>query len=439
MSTGRRTIQKGTTPLIVSYPKLRPEELAQLSQPTAATVAVNTPAEPSGAIGDAVIDELDATVSADAAEGDTSLALSSVNADIKKGRRYLLALPTGEKTVIRAAKDVDAVPVACTWTYSVPQLLEGLDLEGVFITLTDAADNTITYEFDVGGGGVSDPSFVSVAVAADDSAETCLNALMFAVLLNHGGFITSGAGATTGGGLTSITFSSTPVGPDAETEVLTNGNSLGFFKTVYADATMRLMSGLLADVPEDSTVQGFAVMRELTTNETEQVTEDVDATLEWTATIGGLELEWTEPFAIVRRVPVWVLDDDELVRRFPEVAALRERSDVMLEETREAALEEELLPRLRAKKDSTGTPIREENIVSTWPLVPAHVAAVRLFLANNDMANFTKQDRDEARAELQQKLDLAFADADAWYTAPQSARANPSDARAEVRKSSYRR
>jgi hypothetical protein len=183
-------------------------------------------------------------------------------------------------------------------------------------------------------------------------------------------------------------------------------------------ATLRLASPIPMALPSGSSVFGIAISRALTADETE---DEGKAKVAWTATVGGQTLAWTEEFEIVRRVPRWELDDDLLTQRFPEVLALRDSNDLALEELREAALEEELLPRLRAKKDQEGNPLREANIISTWPLVPAHVAACKLFIACSPGSGRTKEDRDDARSELEQKLALALEDADAWYDVPQDA------------------
>lgn len=181
---------------------------------------------------------------------------------------------------------------------------------------------------------------------------------------------------------------------------------------------LKLMSPLPCAVPISSRLYGLRVSRALTLLETAL---EGPAMIDWRVLSAGgaITAEWSEQFEIVRRMPRWELDEDELARRMPEIYAARDQGDVTLQETIEGALEEELLPRLRAKRDNYGQPIREANIISTWALVPAHVAAVRLYLANNDPTK-TKEQRDEARAEVLQKLDLAFEDADAWYDAPQT-------------------
>lgn len=195
--------------------------------------------------------------------------------------------------------------------------------------------------------------------------------------------------------------------------------------------TLRLASPLPCDVPATSTVKGFAVSVALTADDTALETQH--ALVQWTATIGGMALPWAEEFAIVRRMPRWELDAEELVKRLPDVLGDRSRDDVDLSETIEGALEEELLPRLRGARK-----IREEDIISTWPLVPAHVAAVALFLARNDSSK-AEAYREELRVELEQKLDLAIADLDAWYDAPQEETPQPTAEREDFTGYGYTR
>lgn len=178
--------------------------------------------------------------------------------------------------------------------------------------------------------------------------------------------------------------------------------------------SQKLMSPLPFDVAGGQLI-GIELIRQLTVLET--ATEG-RGLIHWTATIAGVAYAWTEEFEIVRRVPTWMLDDDELLRRFPEVLARRDASDVSLQETREAALEEELLPRLMAGG------ILPQNIISTWELVPAHVAAVRLFLSR-DARDVSLEQRDEYRRDLEEKISLALKNPRGWYDAPQETDPSP--------------
>lgn len=177
-----------------------------------------------------------------------------------------------------------------------------------------------------------------------------------------------------------------------------------------ASTTLRLTQPLPMAIPASSNIYSLAITRALTTTETSVEGEGV---AHWKATIGGIEYAWSETFRIVRRVPTWWLDSESLTRLLPLAVNMRERDDEDYTETIEAALNNELLPRLRAKG------IREEDVVTTDPLTPCHVAAVALHLAKNDPS--TPLDRREAaERDLVQSLDLAMADVGAWYDAPQT-------------------
>lgn len=176
-------------------------------------------------------------------------------------------------------------------------------------------------------------------------------------------------------------------------------------------ASLRCASPLPCDVPAGSTIEAMAVVVSMTDAETSMVGK---GSLLVDVTMNGISHQWAEMFEVVTRIQSWALDADELTRRMPEVLALRDRSDVTMSETIDAALEEHLIPRLRAKK------IREDRIVSTWALVPAHVAAVRVLLAASDPAT-TEARAAQLRADLDQALELALSDVDGWYDAPQVA------------------
>jgi hypothetical protein len=177
-----------------------------------------------------------------------------------------------------------------------------------------------------------------------------------------------------------------------------------------------LSSPLPFAVPVGSTMFGCSLRRVLSLPETSMVGPMV---VDWRVTSpDAADAEFTEHHEVVTRLVSWLLDEDELMKRMPEAAALRDSGDTSLAETIDVALEEHLLPRLRGKSGANGQRIREHSIVSTWPLVPAHVSAVRLLLCMQNPRK-TKEDRDEARADLDAAIALALNDSDAWYDAPQ--------------------
>lgn len=179
--------------------------------------------------------------------------------------------------------------------------------------------------------------------------------------------------------------------------------------------TLSLGSPLPVDVPTGSPVTAYEVRYQLPAAATAAVGGGI---VRWVVTLAGVAYEWADEIKIVRRIPQWPLDADELTRRFPEILAQRDSLDGDLEETIEAALEEELLPRLEAKG------IEQENIISSWSLIPAHVAAVRLFVAR-DSRSASPERREELRKNLEDVIQRALDDQRAWYDAPETSDPSP--------------
>lgn len=178
----------------------------------------------------------------------------------------------------------------------------------------------------------------------------------------------------------------------------------------FTGTTMYLSQPLPMSIAGSSTVKGIAVLMTITT--TQSATEGSGVVL-WQVTIGGVDYSYKEQLDIVRRIPRWELDAEMLTKRLPMIETIRERSDVAFDETINAALQMELLPRLRSRG------IREENIVSTTSLIPAHVAAVAYHLAKNDPSRPSDY-RAELRQELAGAIDLALQDVTGWYDSPQT-------------------
>lgn len=179
--------------------------------------------------------------------------------------------------------------------------------------------------------------------------------------------------------------------------------------------TLSLGSPLPVDVASGSTVSGYEVSYQLPTAAVANVGAGI---VRWSVDLDGQSYEWHDEFKVSRRIPQWPLDGDELTRRFPEILAQRDSLDGDLEETIEAALEEELLPRLEAKG------IEQENIISSWSLIPAHVAAVRLFVAR-DSRSASPERREELRKNLEDVIQRALDDQRAWYDAPETSDPSP--------------
>jgi hypothetical protein len=108
-------ILKDTTPTILSYPRLRPNQLAQAKPTGSPTVFVTTPASSSPVSTPATIDAVSTTVTAPSLAGERELAV--VSATFIRGRRYLVTFE-GNTIVVEARSGgtgttlrlVDALP-----------------------------------------------------------------------------------------------------------------------------------------------------------------------------------------------------------------------------------------------------------------------------------------------------------------------------------------
>lgn len=133
-------VLRATTPTIVTYPRLRPSQVAQAKPTGSPTVFVATPASSSPVSTAAVIDAVSTTVTAAAFAGARELAVLS--ATFVRGRRYLISFDgnvivvesrsSGASTVLRL---VDALPC------DVPDdaVVEGFALSRT-LTATETAD-----------------------------------------------------------------------------------------------------------------------------------------------------------------------------------------------------------------------------------------------------------------------------------------------------------
>lgn len=423
----RQVVLKDSVQTVESYPMVRPAEMHRLRQAAAARCRVRFPGEVETAFAACEVDLMRAEVSTASVEGATTLTVKP-NRDIKAGRRYVLQLPTGECTVVRAAADAIATGVdGASYTLFLVFATTGADVHGTHFNVTDGLGQQASFEWRT--SGTASQGRTTVTVASGATAQECVQAMADAIAASVLR-ITPGAVTRFDAGGPEDQYRSVLVQDDlgpAGNTVVNGPISADAFTGGDANAvTLYLMSPLVNDVPIGSELRGFQVSRALTALETADAGRGV---IDWRILDGSNAVlaEWVESFTVAHRVPRWELDDDELQRRMPEVLALRDQNDVTLEETREAALEEELLPRLRAKRDQNGNAIREERIESTWALVPAYVAAVRLHLANNDSSS-TAERRAELRAELDAKVTLAMSDIDAWYTVPEIENPSPADA-----------
>lgn len=120
------------------------------------------------------------------------------------------------------------------------------------------------------------------------------------------------------------------------------------------------------DVASGTLLRGFAVYKALTAAQTATCGECIAI---WKATDGTNTYQWSQPFQIVRRMPVWDLTPSSLASDYPIIMSSRNADDLDLEAVINAALKHEILPLLHARG------IAEENIISTEELEPLHALA----------------------------------------------------------------
>jgi hypothetical protein len=412
----RTLVAKGSTQTIETYPKVRPSEAFQLLAASAATVKVTTPATPAPVAGAADIDTTTAVVTVAGVEGDTALTLGSgtlLTDTESPGAGGALADATALATVVLVAGVVYDVAVTFDITLNAANPFGWHKVGTLTARVTVGADGTVS----IGAQTVTTTTDTGDLNTGPSTGSWTvqLRATGLGLIFSSSGLPVTGVGAVVPTSWSAtVTLTATPATPAFVRGrryllQLTTGELL-VVRAALTGATLRLASQLPCAVAASSTIAGLRISRALTAGET--ATEG-RALVEWTATIGGQTYAWAEEIEIVRRVPRWELDAALLEERWPEVLALRENNDLALDETIDGALEQELIPELRAKG------VREQDIITTWPLVPAHVAACKLFVAMNDRAT-TKAIRDELRADMVLALKRALGDVDAWFDAPQT-------------------
>jgi hypothetical protein len=172
--------------------------------------------------------------------------------------------------------------------------------------------------------------------------------------------------------------------------------------------TLYITEPLPIAVPTGSAVKGWAVLRALTADETE---EPGNAEALWSAVVGGVTYVWMQSFRIARRIPVSMLTPTTLTQTWSNIRALRARQDTDLEEVILAAWEHRILPLLAARQ------VSEEDVVSVDALEPLHAIACVLQLAMGNAA-VTAEMFDRLEARWSQLVESTFARKD-WFEAPQ--------------------
>jgi hypothetical protein len=185
-----------------------------------------------------------------------------------------------------------------------------------------------------------------------------------------------------------------------------HGRSLVVEATKTGTASeMWLAEPLLADVANNSTVQGLEVSVALTAAQT---SEPGPGYVLFRATVDGILTEWDEAFRVVRRITSIALTTTTLQHLYPVVRRLASSTDTTLEESIGAAWQAMVSPWLAA------IGILDEDIITDDVLIPVHAAAVVLHLARQwpaaDVAYVERLEAayEQSKATTKDRVDLAI-------------------------------
>lgn len=169
--------------------------------------------------------------------------------------------------------------------------------------------------------------------------------------------------------------------------------------------TLRMTEPLPLDVPATSVVLGYALTRQLATDQTSAVGEGLAL---WTAAlpVAGAQTFGTV-LRIVRRIPRFTLTTSRLTTGWPNVNQLRARTDVDMTETMQAVWDNRVIPLLEAKG------IRAEQVLSAEPLEPVHGTAIVAHLMAMDTAR-SVEEREFWDERVRDALDIALSGQSFW-------------------------
>jgi hypothetical protein len=170
-------------------------------------------------------------------------------------------------------------------------------------------------------------------------------------------------------------------------------------------ATLRMTEPLPLPVPAGSAVLGYALTRQLSTDETSARGEGLAL---WTAAlpVSGSQTFGTQ-LRIVRRVPRYTLTTGRLTSSWPLVNQLRPPTDVDMTEVLQGVWDNRVVPALEAKG------IRAEQVISAEALEPVHAAAIIAHLMAMDTAR-PREDVEYWDGRLREAMDLAVSGGGFW-------------------------
>lgn len=166
--------------------------------------------------------------------------------------------------------------------------------------------------------------------------------------------------------------------------------------------TLQLVEPLPCAIANNSAVRGFAVLRVLTTAQTDQVG---DSLARWRATVAGNTYEWSESFRIVNKVTSPRLTPTRLTHAYPLMSSLRDTNDIDYEAIIEAAWVHRVIPLLAARK------ILDEDVISDEALVPLHALACVLHIVEPD-PRFSTDFIERLRVAYDKAVETTFARVD---------------------------
>lgn len=166
--------------------------------------------------------------------------------------------------------------------------------------------------------------------------------------------------------------------------------------------TLQLVEPLPCAIANNSAVRGFAVLRVLTTAQTDQVG---DSLARWRATVAGNTYEWSDSFRIVNKVTSPRLTPTRLTHAYPLMSSLRDTNDIDYEAIIEAAWAHRVVPLLAARK------ILDEDVISDEALVPLHALACVLHIVEPD-PRFSTDFIERLRVAYDKAVETTFARVD---------------------------
>ncbi len=169
--------------------------------------------------------------------------------------------------------------------------------------------------------------------------------------------------------------------------------------------TLYLKEPLPTALLTDSTIKGYRISIALTALQTADIGDQ--CVVEWTATLNGVTMTWSETFEVVARDGAYTLNAVTLSQSSPFCRRMGGDTDPDFSEMIDAAWRRYVKPALLAKG------IRPGLFISRDELEPAHIAACEHFAAQNAI-DMPADVREEKRREWAQALDLVLSSTTLW-------------------------